>query len=188
MKQSAKKILSNNAKEMKRTGGGSAKIMVQDGGFEFSQVQVSGHSNEFDDDHVADYTEVEYLDPTQQNQSFVTEHDSMVSVADNLMETDETNLPGPVSETPKYMSKKMKLSSGQSNMIELKTISLNLDIELKQLDIEQKTKNMKHDIEIKQLDLMIKRGQNYNLQIDTEYKKLLIRKLQNELESIDMDN
>jgi hypothetical protein len=65
LKSNCKKTLINNAKEMTKTGGGSASIQTNND-FNFSKKQISGLSNAFDSDSVdiSDVTLIESNETT----------------------------------------------------------------------------------------------------------------------------
>lgn len=146
MKCIAKKEMSENTKEMKKTGGGSASLSFSNA-FDFSQKQIAGFENQFDSDNII---------PLESNNSLVEQ---------DIDEDDNTELLSnqgmPMNSTPKYNNKKMKMTSAKVDLIALKEQGIKLDIEGKilaiekaKLDIEEK----KLDIEIKKLDLESKKS------------------------------
>lgn len=136
MKCASKKDLSTSAKEIKKTGGGSAQISLSNN-FNFSAAQIVGIPNRFDSDSVA----------TSKSISIESEEDN----DDDVRSTPTTSFSTPKPVT--YSNKKMRLSSVKHDLIDLKTEGMKLDIENKKLENESK----KLDIENKKLDIECKK-------------------------------
>lgn len=116
-KKIGKRYLSQNAKEIRETGGGSAKLN-ESGNFGFSSAQVTGLTNRFDSD-AADQI------------SMASHHADQHS--DNDSEEDHEF----GQQLPKYSNKKMKLATAKNELIDLKADGLRLDNIHKELLIEK---------------------------------------------------
>lgn len=147
LKASAKTSLLNNAREMSKTGGGSASL-VPNNEFNFSQKQISGLSNPFDSDTVnigdipliesggdAKLGEVDSEDEKDKKEVLST---PTVKVPEfSLFKLCFEFFFSGQSQLPRYNNSKMKLSAAKNNLIELKEQQLRLDNKYKKLKIRK---------------------------------------------------
>lgn len=135
---------------MLKTGGGSA-ILCSNGDFGFSQKQIGGLYNQFDDDSTSTST------------SFPMEESNVIT--DNSIVSDTTPINQTPEQLPKFSNKKMKMGIENDEYTELKKERLRLDnIHKQKITEHEKTKmavttlmTRKLELEIKKLQLEIKK-------------------------------
>lgn len=133
---------------MVKTGGGTASIQETES-FGFSQKQVLGLQSRFDSD-TADMSE-------EMNQSAYDEFEVL----------EDENATIEVKNLPQYSNKKMKMSTGKNELVEMKVEGMRLDNSLKELLIEKE--RMMMDLSKEKIEL------------ENEKLKLEILKLQKEV-------
>jgi Myb/SANT-like DNA-binding domain len=160
LKAATKTSLSHNAKEMKMTGGGSADIK-NESVFNFSETQISGLNNKFDDDVYE-----------QENITIGIKelHDGL----DNNVFSDEDNdsKSKSIVQKTKYITpknKRIRMFDNKEAMVDAKTEGIHLDNKLKTLEIEQKQEI--HELEVQERKLRI---QAMKVQIMQQEQQLII--------------
>lgn len=131
MKALAKKELLENAEAIKPlkptpqgtliklTGGGTASLKMTND-FDFSDKQITGLDNPFDNDAMSVGAE------------------STDMFEEVFVQGDNVKLERPPITSSKYSNKRMKMSATKNDLMDLKAESLQLDIDNKKLDIEYK--------------------------------------------------
>lgn len=152
-KSQAKAVLSTNVKEIRKTGGGVAAVDTSNV-FNFSDTQIKGLYNPFDDDNV-ELEEIHLIedetDKQQMKQDQVvteTPKSGMKKVRSSLVcfehcfkfslvvffkDFNESSF----KSLPKYSNKKMKFAASQHELVRLKEEGMRLDNDYKKLKIKK---------------------------------------------------
>lgn len=136
LKTAAKRTLSNNAKEIKKTGGGQANLEVLDEDFGLSSEQIVGLDNQFDSDA---NNFPKDLENTSKDEIVDKEEEDLIAASVGAVLTPKTP----------YKSKKKTLQVARNWLLELKEEGIKLDNELKKLQLE------KVKLEIEELQLKV---------------------------------
>jgi hypothetical protein len=126
-KKLAKQRISENREEMMKTGGGSAKISDEIGGFQFSEKQISGLGNKFDSDMADEDEEIYEIEVVEEQADVKFEQETPKTVKRTL----------PLRTHPNFSNKKMKTSIIHDEFYEAKLEGIKLDNELKRIQIEK---------------------------------------------------
>lgn len=125
----SKKSLASNAREMRKTGGGTPSIIPEDN-FGLTDTQVKGLPSRFDSD-----TTVIASSNRADQEGFELEEEELESEVVNVSLRDQRTTSS--EKLPRYSNKKMLMTDGKNDMIELKTENIRLDNIYKQVLIEK---------------------------------------------------
>lgn len=164
MKQTTKRNLSNNAKEIRKTGGGSA-LLAETDDFGYSPQQIVGLDNVFDSDS-------RFQPNSQEEKTSEISEETEHSTNDEIPDEEVTLIASTVGSLKSpYKSKKKSLRTAKDNLIELKETGMILDNEIKELQKEK-------------LKIEIERMKNY--ESEKELEDLKKQKLKLEIEELKM--